>query len=68
MRDAVTNTMNDPYPLPFPWGEDLRNEHWEFGLLPCDCQAGWLPLLSGDWIQCPSCAGQLPCDEAWRAA
>jgi len=51
---------NDPYG-DFPWADDYAHEAPEdrlYGLLPCPYQCewdGWLPLLDGTMIACPSC-------------
>lgn len=57
----ITTTTNDPYQSPFEWSDALELEAPEdrlFNLLPCGFQCeydGWLPLLSGAMIACPSC-------------
>jgi hypothetical protein len=51
---------DDPYSNPFKWSNAYPHEAPEdrlFGLLPCpwQCEQGWLPLLDGGYIACPSC-------------
>jgi hypothetical protein len=53
-------SANDPYG-DFPWADTLAPEapeHRLYGLLPCayQCEAGWMPLLTGDYLACPECA------------
>jgi hypothetical protein len=48
--------MNDPFG-PTQWSNELTLEEPPlFGLIPCLCEAGWLPLPEGDFIECPTCA------------
>jgi hypothetical protein len=48
--------VDDPWavsfesPLPLEAPEDAL-----FGLLPCLCESGWLPLDDGGYIACPEC-------------
>lgn len=49
---------NDPYPEPFEWSNDYINDDEPLGLIPCPqhCEFGFLPLINGEMIVCPSCS------------
>ena len=48
--------MNDPYGE-FEWSAEYDAPiPILFGLLPCMCEQGWLPLLDGSAISCPTCS------------
>jgi hypothetical protein len=59
-QTTTTDNLQDPYELPFNWATTLTPECAEerlFNLLPCEwqCEQGWMPLLDGAMVACPSC-------------
>jgi hypothetical protein len=58
---ASNINATDSYTNPFEWSGAYPHEAPEdclFGLLPCPWQCeygGWLPLVNGGLISCPSC-------------
>lgn len=49
---------DDPYGE-FQWPDWMAAECEEdrlFGLLPCVCESGWLPLPNGEFTECVECS------------
>jgi hypothetical protein len=58
MEPMTNYHVDDPYPVPFDSPLPLEAPEEAFlGLLPCLCEAGWLPLDDGGYVRCWMCEG-----------